>query len=213
MTRYVIALDPVTSGTSVALIVEGTEIPAVVWIPAPPATSNRSIAATVHRTVQTADKVLDSVLRGGKPSLVVMMKPLCDDIHSDPSGPRRMMLSGEIMRRLVESDIRVSEVPPMTLNKWVLGKFVAGKQGQELVTKTMKSTFTGIDTADLNDKFRWSTVALAAAGCFATGIETRIEVTDVRLKNLKLMNLPSTWSLPSTATEWHQKKSVKEEVA
>lgn len=214
MTRYVIALDPVTSGTSVALIVEGTEIPAVVWIPAPPATSNRSIAATVHRTVQTADKVLDSVLRGGKPTLVVMMKPLCDDIHSDPSGPRRMMLSGEIMRRLVESDVRVSEVPPMTLNKWVLGQFVAGKRGQELVAKTMKDTFSGIDTKDLNAKFRWSTVGLAAAGCLATGIPTRIEVTDTRLRDLRPMVLPSTWTLPMTAAEWHQKHSPqKEEVA
>ncbi|MBN7314992.1 hypothetical protein [Mycobacteroides abscessus] len=213
MTRYVIALDPVTSGTSVALIVEGTEIPAVVWIPAPPATSNRSIAATVHRTVQTADKVLDSVLRGGKPTLVVMMKPLCDDIHSDPSGPRRMMLSGEIMRRLVESDVRVSEVPPMTLNKWLLGKFVGGTVGRELVTKTVKSMFPGIDTEGLNDKFRWSTVALAAAGALATGIPTRLEVTDARLKDLRQMVLPATWTLPATATEWHNKHSTLQEVS
>ncbi|RIU14680.1 hypothetical protein D2F01_01635 [Mycobacteroides abscessus] len=197
-----------------ALIVEGEPTPAVVWIPAPAANSNRSISATVHRTTQTADKVMDSVLRGGKPTLVVMMKPLCDDIHSDPSGPRRMMLSGEIMRRLVESDVRVGEVPPMTLNKWTLGKFVAGKQGQELVTKTVKSTFHGIDTADLNDKFRWSTVALAAAGALAVGIETRIEVTDARLRDLRQMVLPSTWTLPATAIEWHQKHSLqKEEVA
>ncbi|WP_100514944.1 hypothetical protein [Mycobacteroides abscessus] len=211
MTRYCIALDPVTSGCSVALIVEGEPTPAVVWIPAPPANSNRSIAATVHRTVQTADKVLDSVLRGGKPSLVVMMKPLCDDIHSDPSGPRRMMLSGEIMRRLVDADVKVAEVPPMTLTKWTLGRFVAGKEGQRQVEQSVRDTFHGIDTADLNDKFRWSTVALAAAGCLATGIETRIEVTDARLKNLKLMNLPSTWTLPQSAAEWHQKHSLKKE--
>lgn len=214
MTRYVIALDPVTSGTSVALIVEGTETPAVVWIPAPAANSNRSVAATVHRTVATADKVLDSVLRAGKPSLVVMMKPLCDDIHSDPSGPRRMMLSGEIMRRLVDADVKVAEVPPMTLTKWTLGRFVGGTEGRELVTKTVKATFTGIDTKDLNAKFRWSTVGLAAAGCLATGISTRIEVTDTRLRDLRPMVLPSTWTLPMTAAEWHQKHSPqKEEVA
>ncbi|WP_147380333.1 hypothetical protein [Mycobacteroides abscessus] len=183
------------------------------WIPAPSANSNRSVAATVHRTVATADKVMDSVLRGGKPSLVVMMKPLCDDIHSDPSGPRRMMLSGEIMRRLVEADIRVAEVPPMTLNKWTLGKFVGGTEGIKLVEKTTKDTFPGIDTADLDSRFRWSTVALAAAGCLAVGIETRIEVTDTRLKNLKLMNLPATWTLPQSAAEWHQKHMKEEEVA
>lgn len=211
MTRYVIALDPVTSGTSVALIVEGTKTPAVVWIPAPSATSNRSIAATVHRTVQTADKVMDSVLRGGKPTLVVLMKPLCDDIHSDPSGPRRMMLSGEIMRRLVESDVRVSEVPPMTLNKWVLGQFVGGKEGQKRVEKVMRDTFTGIDTTDLNAKFRWSTVGLAAAGALAVGIPTRIEVTDTRLRDLRPMVLPSTWKLPQSAAEWHSKHSLKKE--
>ncbi|WP_147382350.1 hypothetical protein [Mycobacteroides abscessus] len=199
-----------TSGCSVALIVEGAETPAVVWIPAPAANSNRSIAATVGRTVATAESVLDSVLRGGKPTLVVMMKPLCDDIHSDPSGPRRMMLSGEIMRRLVESDVRVGEVPPMTLNKWVLGQFVAGKKGQELVTKAMKDTFHGIDTEGLDSRFRWSTVALAAAGCFATGIPTRVEITDARLKNLKLMNLPATWTLPQSAAEWHQKHTPLE---
>lgn len=213
MTRYVIALDPVTSGTSVALIVEGEPTPAVVWLPAPSANSNRSVAAMVHRTVATAEKVMDSVLRGGLPTLVVMMKPLCDPIHQDPSGPRRMMLSGEIMRRLVESDIRVAEVPPMTVNKWLLGRFVAGKEGQRQVEQSMKSTFHGIDTKDLNAKFRWSTVALAAAGCLATGIETRIEVTDARLRDLRQMVLPSTWTLPQSATEWHQRHSIKQEVS
>lgn len=214
MSRHVIALDPVTSGCSVVLMAEDAGIPLVRWIPAPVANSNRSIAATVHRTLATAELVMDSVLKSGKPSLVVMMKPLCDPIHEDPSGPRRMMLSGEIMRRLVESDIRVSEVPPMTLTKWVLGQFVPGKKGQELVTKAMRDTFHGIDTADLSAKFRWSTVALAAAGCFATGIPTRVEVTDARLRDLRPMVLPSTWTLPMTAAEWHQKHSPqKEEVA
>ncbi len=164
----------------------------------------------VHRTVATAEKVMDSVLRGGLPTLVVMMKPLCGDIHEDPSGPRRMMLSGEIMRRLVESDIRVAEVPPMTLNKWILGRFVGGKDGQKQVEKTVRATFPGIDTADLDTKFRWSTVALAAAGCLAAGIETRLDVTDARLKNLRPMVLPSTWTLPATAAEWHIKHTPLE---
>lgn len=210
MSRHVVALDPVTSGCSIVLMAEDSPIPLVKWIPAPAANSNRSIAASVHRTVATAEGVLDSVLRSGKPSLVVLMKPLCDDIHSDPSGPRRMMLSGEIMRRLVDADIRVAEVPPMTLTKWILGRFVGGTEGRELVTKTMRSTFPGIDTADLNAKFRWSTVGLAAAGALVAGIKTPIEVTDDRLKNLKLMVLPSTWTLPATAAEWHQKHSPLE---
>lgn len=213
MSRHVIGLDPVTSGCSVVLMAEDAGIPLVRWIPAPPANSNRSIAALVHRTTQTAELVMDSVLRSGKPTLVVMMKPLCDDVHSDPSGPRRMMLAGEIMRRLVDADVRVAEIPPMTLTKWVLGKFVGGTEGQKLVTKTVKATFTGIDTKDLNAKFRWSTVGLAAAGCLATGISTRIEVTDTRLRDLRPMVLPSTWTLPSTAAEWHQKHMKEEEVA
>lgn len=210
MTRYVIALDPVTSGCSVALLVEGEKDPAVTWIPAPPVNSNRAIAATVNRTVATAEKVLDSVLRVGKPTLVVMMKPLCDDIHQDPSGPRRMMLSGEIMRRLVDADVRVAEIPPMTLTKWTLGRFVGGKEGQKQVEQSVKSTFPGIETADLDSRFRWSTVGLAAAGALAVGIHTQIEVTDARLKNLRQMILPSTWTLPATAAEWHQKHTSME---
>ncbi|SIE96547.1 hypothetical protein [Mycobacteroides abscessus] len=210
MSRHVIGLDPVTSGCSIALLAEDAETPLVKWVPAPAANSNRSIAAAVHRTVATAEGVLDSVLRSGKPTLVVMMKPLCDDIHEDPSGPRRMMLSGEIMRQLVEADVRVAEVPPMTLNKWVLGRFVGGTEGIKLVAQAMRATFTGIDTTDLNAKFRWSTVALAAAGCLATGIQTRLEVTDARLKDLRQMVLPSTWTLPSSAAEWHQKHSPME---
>ncbi|SLG17050.1 hypothetical protein [Mycobacteroides abscessus] len=210
---HIVALDPVTSGCSIALIAADAGIPLVKWVPAPAANSNRSIAASVHRTVATAEGVLDSVLRSGKPALVVMMKPLCDDIHSDPSGPRRMMLSGEIMRQLVDADVKVAEVPPMTLNKWTLGRFVAGTEGIKLVEQSVRATFPGIDTTELNKKFRWSTVALAAAGCLATGIPTRLEVTDDRLKNLKLMVLPSTWTLPQTATEWHQKHSVKQEVS
>lgn len=208
--KHVVALDPVTSGCSIVLLAEDSPIPLVKWIPAPPANSNRSISATVHRTVQTAESVLDSVLRSGKPRLVVMMKPLCDDINSDPSGPRRMMLSGEIMRRLVDADIRVAEIPPMTLNKWVLGRFVGGTEGIKLVEKAVRSTFTGIDTTDLDGRFRWSTVALAATGALAVGIETRLEVTDARLRDLKLMVLPTTWRLPQTAAEWHQKHSPME---
>ncbi|WP_255775880.1 hypothetical protein [Mycobacteroides abscessus] len=208
-----ISLDPVTSGVSAALIAEGVSAPLVSWIPAPVANSNRSVAATVTRTTQTAELVMDSVLRSGKPSLVVMMKPLCDNIHDDPSGPRRMMLSGEIMRRLVESDIRVSEVPPMTLNKWTLGRFVPGKEGQQQVAQAMQRTFTGIDTENLNTRFRWSTVALAAAGALAVGIPTRVEVTDARLRDLRQMVLPSTWTLPQSAAEWHQKHMKEEEVA
>lgn len=211
--KHVVALDPVTSGCSIVLLAEDSPIPLMKWIPAPAANSNRSISATVHRTVATAEGVLDSVLRSGKPSLVVMMKPLCDDIHEDPSGPRRMMLSGEIMRRLVDADVKVAEVPPMTLNKWVLGKFVGGTGGIKLVEKTMRGAFPGVDTTDLDGRFRWSTVALAAAGCLAVGIETRIEVTDTRLKNLKLMVLPSTWALPQSAAEWHQKHSSLQEVS
>lgn len=210
MTKYVIALDPVTSGCSAALIAEGADTPAVMWLPAPTATSNISISSTVHRTVATAEAVMNSVLRSGKPSLVVLMKPLCGDIHQDPSGPRRMMLSGEIMRRLVDADVRVSEIPPMTLNKWLLGDFQTGKRGQEAVEKSVKSTFPGIDTEGLDSKFRWSTVALAAAGCLAVGIETRLEVTDARLRNLRPMVLPSTWTLPATAVEWHIKHSLQE---
>ncbi|MFT9573338.1 hypothetical protein ACM0BF_14290 [Mycobacteroides abscessus subsp. abscessus] len=213
MTRYVIALDPVTSGCSAALIAEGADTPAVMWIPAPPPNSNISIASTVHRTVATAESVMNSVLRSGKPTLVVMMKPFCGDIHQDPSGPRRMMLSGEIQRRLVEADVRVAEVPPMTVTKWLLGDFQAGKRGQEAVEKTVRSTFPGIDTTGLNAKFRWSTVALAAAGCLAAGIETRIQVTDARLRDLRPMVLPSTWTLPQSATEWHQRHSIKQEVS
>lgn len=207
--KHVVALDPVTSGCSIVLLAEDSPIPLVKWLPAPAANSNRSIAATVHRTVATAEGVLDSVLRSGKPTLVVMMKPLCDDINSDPSGPRRMMVSGEIMRRLVDADIKVSEVPPMTLTKWILGRFVGGTEGRELVTKTVRSTFPGIDTADLNAKFRWSTVALAAAGALAVGIPTRLEVTDARLRDLRQMVLPSTWTLPVSAAEWHAKHSIK----
>lgn len=210
MSRHVIALDPVTSGCSVVLMAEDSSVPLVKWIPAPSMNSNRSIAAMVHRTVATAESVLHSVLRSGKPALVVMMKPLCDPIHKDPSGPRRMMLSGEIMRRLVDADVKVAEVPPMTVTKWVLGRFVGGTEGQQQVTKTMKSSFPGIDIKDLDNRFRWSTVALAAAGCLAAGIPTRLDVTDDRLKNLKLMVLPSTWTLPQSAAEWHSKHAPLE---
>ncbi|SIC22135.1 hypothetical protein [Mycobacteroides abscessus] len=205
MSRHVVALDPLTSGCSVVLMAEDTEAPLVKWVPAPASNSNRSIAATVHRTVATAEVVMNSVLRSGKPSLVVMMKPLCDPINKDPSGPRRMMVSGEIMRRLVDSDVKVAEVPPMTLNKWLLGRFVGGTEGQQQVTKTVKSTFPEIDIEDLDSRFRWSTVGLAAAGALTVGIETPIEVTDARLRDLRQMVLPSTWTLPSSAAEWHQK--------
>lgn len=208
MTRFVVGLDCVVTGVSVCAFVEGAQAPVTRFVRAPKIDVFDVLNQTV-RTLTTAELVMESVLRSGVPELVVMMKPAMGDSRKDTSAPRRMMLAGEIQRRLVEARIPVCEIPAMTLVNWLMG---AGR-------KYPPRDFAPLEQAVRDawrpsapdDGFRLTTVAVAAAAAVVAGIETRKKVENSSLAALSEMRLPDGWELPARASEWN--KNVKEGVS
>ncbi|SLJ13381.1 hypothetical protein [Mycobacteroides abscessus] len=208
MSRFVVGLDAVVTGVSVAAFGEGTSSPVTKFVAAPRITDFDVLHQTA-RTLTTAEMVMESVLRSGVPELVVCMKPTTGDARRDTSGPRRMMLVGEIQRRLVEVGIPVAEVSAMTLVGWLMGggrKYPPRDFG--LLEKAVRDAWA---VGETDSRFRLTTVAVAAAGAVAVGIPTRKSVENSSLSALSEMTLPSGWELPERASEWN--KNVKEEVS
>lgn len=208
MSRFVVGLDAVVTGVSVAAFGEGAAAPVTRFVAAPRITDFDVLHQTA-RTLTTAEMVMESVLRSGVPDLVVMMKPAMGDARKDTSGPRRAMLVGEIQRRLVEARIPVCEISAMTLVSWLLG---GGRKYPPrdfaLLEQAIRDSWS---VAEVDPKFRMTTVALAAAGAVVAGIPTRRPVENSGLAALSEMVLPSGWELPARASEWN--KNVKSEVA
>ncbi|WP_133176617.1 hypothetical protein [Mycobacteroides abscessus] len=189
--------------------VEGGDGPVTRFVRAP-RIDNFDVMNQTARTLVTAEETMKSVLRSGVPELVVMMKPAMGDARKDTSAPRRMMLVGEIQRRLIEARIPVAEVSSMTLVSWLMG---AGR-------KYPPRDFSGLEQAirdswrvgEVDDGFRLTTVGVAAAAAVVAGIETRKKVENSALAALSEMRLPDGWELPERASEWNT-LYLKSEVA
>ncbi|PVB11768.1 hypothetical protein D2E27_13965 [Mycobacteroides abscessus] len=194
---------------SVAAFVDGSESAVTKFVRAP-RIERFDVMSQVARTLVTANDVMESVLRSGVPELVVMMKPAMGDARKDTSGPRRMMLAGEIQRRLVEARIPVAEVSAMTLVSWLMG---AGR-------KYPPRDFSGLEQAirdswrvgEVEPEFRLTTVGVAGAAAVITGIPTRKSVENSSLAALSEVKLPDGWKLPERASEWNT-LYLKSEVA
>ncbi|SHU55574.1 Uncharacterised protein [Mycobacteroides abscessus subsp. abscessus] len=207
MSRFVVGLDCVVTGVSVAAFGEDSECPVTRFVRAPRITRFDAVSETA-RTVVTANDAVESVLRSGVPVFVMMMKPTFGK-GKDDSAPRRMMLAGEIQRQLLEAHIPVAEVPSMALVSWLMG---AGR-------KYPPRDFAPLEQAvrdawrvgEVESGFRLTTVAVAAAAAVVAGIETRKKVENSSLAALSEMRLPDGWELPARASEWN--KNVKEGVS
>lgn len=207
MTRFVVGLDAVVTGVSVAAFVEGADAPVTRFVRAPRIDTYNAVTETA-RTVVTANDAMESVLRSGIPEFVVMMKPTIGK-GKDDSGPRRLMLAGEIQRQLLEAHIPVAEVPSMALVDWLLGG------GRKYPPRDFAPLEQAIQDAwrvgEVESGFRLTTVAVAAAAAVVAGIPTRKKVENSSLAALSEMRLPDGWELPARASEWN--KNVKEGVS
>lgn len=202
MTQFVVALDPVVSGVSAALIAEGVRTPLIKFLHAPNLRTPLTSLSHHTRRMATADRTMEAVLKNGIPTAVVMPKTIIGTPRADPSGPQRAMLAGELTRRLVEEGIALIEIPPMTVLKWALERFVGGQSGHGELEKCVQTTWPGMADPQA-DKYRWSTVALAAAGCMVVGSPTNVKVTNDRLATLRgAALLPAGWAVPASTTEW-----------
>lgn len=209
MSRFVVGLDAVVTGVSVAAFVEGASSPVTRFVAAPKIDVFDVLHQTA-RTLATAELVMESVLRSGVPELVVMMKPGMGDARRDTSAPRRMMLAGEIQRRLVEAHIPVAEVSPMVLVNWLLG--AGRKYPPRDFAPLEKAIQDAWRVGEVDDGFRLTTIGVAAAAAVVAGIPTRKSVENSSLAALREMKLPDGWGLPERASEW-DKLHVKEEVS
>lgn len=214
MSRFVVGLDPLVTGVSVAAFVEGAQAPVTRFVRAP-RISRFDVLNQTARTLTTAELTMESVLRSGVPELVVMMKPTIGaprGARKDDSGPRRMMLVGEIQRRLVEARIPVAEVPSMALVDWLLG---AGRRYPPSDWGPLEQAIRDSwRPGEVDDGFRLTTIAVAGAGAVAVGIPTRKKVENSSLAALSELVLPSGWGLPERASEWNKQfVKTEEEVA
>lgn len=208
MTRFVVGLDCVVTGVSVAAFVEGAPSPVTRFVRAPRIDKYNAVTETA-RTVVTADSAMESVLRSGVPTFVVMMKPSISKGRDD-SGPRRMMLAGEIQRQLLEAGIPVAEIPAMALVTWLLGG--GRKYPPRDFDPLERAVRDAWNPVKVDDGFRLSTVAVAAAAAVIAGIPTRKPVENSSLAALSEVRLPDGWELPERASEW-RKQYMKSEVA
>lgn len=201
MSRFVVGLDCVVTGVSVAAFVDGADAPVTRFVRAP-RIDNFDVMHQIARTLVTADETMKSVLRSGVPELVVMMKPAMGDARKDTSAPRRMMLVGEIQRRLVEARIPVAEVSAMTLVSWLLGG------GRKYPPRDFGALEQAVQDSwrvgEVDEGFRLTTVAVAAAAAVVVGIETKKKVENSSLAALSEMKLPDGWELPVRASEWNK---------
>lgn len=207
MSRFVVGLDCVVTGVSVAAFVEGAPSPVTRFVRAPRIDKYNAVTETA-RTVVTADSAMESVLRSGIPEFVVMMKPSISKGRDD-SAPRRMMLAGEIQRQLVEAGIPVAEVPSMVLVNWLLGS--GRKYPPRDFDPLERAVRDSWNPGKVDDGFRLSTVAVAAAAAIVAGIPTRKKVENSALAALSEVRLPDGWALPERASEWNR-MYVKEQV-
>ncbi len=214
MSKFVVGIDAVVTGVSIAAFGEGADGegadgPVTRFVRAP-RIDNFDVLSQTARTLVTADETMKSVLRSGTPELVVMMKPAMGDARKDTSAPRRMMLVGEIQRRLVEARIPVAEVSAMTLVSWLLGG------GRKYPPRDFGALEQAVQDSwrvgEVDEGFRLTTVAVAAAAAVVVGIETRKKVENSSLAALSEVKLPEDWQLPETASQWN-KQFVKSEVA
>ncbi|MBN7483194.1 hypothetical protein [Mycobacteroides abscessus] len=209
MSRFVVGLDAVVTGVSVCAFVEGASAPVTRFVRAP-RIDNFDVLNQTARTLTTAELTMESVLRSGVPELVVMMKPAMGDSRKDTSAPRRMMLVGEIQRRLIEARIPVAEISSMTLVSWLLGG------GRKYPPRDFSALEAAVQDAwrpaEVESEFRLTTVGVSAAAAVITGIPTRKSVENSSLAALRDMVLPDGWELPARASEWN-KLYVKSEVA
>ncbi|SHX81876.1 hypothetical protein [Mycobacteroides abscessus] len=208
MSRFVVGLDAVVTGVSVAAFVEGAAAPVTKFVRAPRIARFDAVSETA-RTVVTANDAMESVLRSGVPEFVVMMKPTIGK-GKDDSGPRRLMLAGEIQRQLLEAHIPVAEVPSMALVDWLLG---AGRKYPPRDFAPLEQAIQDAWRPDkVDDGFRLTTIGVAAAAAVVAGIPTRRKVENASLSALREMKLPDGWELPERASEWN-KLHMKEEVS
>ncbi|SIG37573.1 Uncharacterised protein [Mycobacteroides abscessus subsp. abscessus] len=207
MSKFVVGIDAVVTGVSVCAFGEGSESPVTKFVRAPRIGVYNAVTETA-RTIVTADSAVESVLRSGVPEFVVMMKPSISK-GKDDSGPRRMMLAGEVQRQLVEARIPVAEIPSMVLVSWLLG--AGRKYPPRDFAPLEQAVRDNWNPGTVDDSFRLTTVAVAAAAAVIAGIPTRKPVENSSLSALSGMKLPDGWALPERASEWNR-MYVKEQV-
>lgn len=213
MSKFVVGLDCVVTGVSVCAFGEGASSPVTRFVRAPRIDKYSAVTET-SRTVVTANDAMESVLRSGIPKFVVMMKPTLGQQRGpkkDDSGPRRLMLAGEIQRQLLEAGIPFAEISSMALVDWLMG---AGRKYPPRDFAPLEAAVQDAwrPSAPDDDGFRLTTVAVAAAAAVVAGIPTRKSVENSSLAALSEVRLPDGWELPERASQWNT-LYMKEEVS
>lgn len=205
---YVLAIDPKTSGASLAWVYQDKDKTKDALIHlnkfrAPrtdefdPASASRLAAAAAKKVVETA------LGKGGRePDLVVMSKMIPMDLKRDPSGPRRSAIWWETVRLFDEMGVPIAEIAPMSAQSMLSTFATAGKSGFEVTKKAVLDLYK--DVPKDKDGYWYFTLALALAGAHILGWDTPMKVSYNNLKALRTIgtSLPSKITVPRDEAEW-----------
>ena len=214
---FVVALDVLTSGISVARFEAGATKPKLRWIPGQPDTAtSHSVASTLTRHHAVAAQVLDAVttVRGQRvrPTMVAMVKLSYGLMNRDPSAVRRIGLWFQVADVLAAERIPLAEIPALSAEKWLRGDAHRGRNGYAAAADAVTALYPDLVLPD--ERFRLTTVAVAGAAAMAVGIETAVAISQERLDALrgfpvadgKRVSLAIQWPAarkpPKTLAEW-----------
>ncbi|MGV0654792.1 hypothetical protein ABQE48_13070 [Mycolicibacterium thermoresistibile] len=148
--------------------------------------SVHTVANSMQHIKTAVKAVTELITQGGtiRPATVVMVKGTWASMDTDPSAFRRAGIWWGIAAELDRLRIPTAEVPMMTVQKWAMGSAKPGRAGTDALTDWVAATWSWLP-ATYKDGFRPTTVAFAAAGAMAVGIETDVPVTQERLNLLR----------------------------
>ncbi|MBN7457550.1 hypothetical protein [Mycobacteroides abscessus] len=192
--RTVWAVDVTTSVISLARITESTP-PSRPLIGAvhPVSVAAHSPYSTWHHAKSAAKAVVEKIVSGGSPTLVIMAKNVWQNMERDSSAERRFRLYNAVEDLLFAAQIPVAEFPYATVARVLLGHTPRGKD-TAIMARLEAAAGELWDivppTKDVNGKavrvpFRVPVSTLAAVGATAVGVPVPgVEVSDAKLQIL-----------------------------
>jgi hypothetical protein len=207
MTRSVFAVDPVTSGVSIARIIEGDPVPRTAYDPAPEVGEHPDLHTASRRAEAQAAAVVKKVT-AAEPAIVMLPHLFIGSVNNDPSGPRRAGVYWSIVRLLDEAGIQVADFPPLATQRYAGLNAQPGFKSVDRLAESVKRRWPGANRA-MPPGFRYSTVMLAAVGCAAVGIGTAVEVSPARLRLMKSGTWPGSVKLARGVDEWRAMHRVE----
>lgn len=140
-------------------------LPKVRLFRAPAAPDVHSVKTADARIRALAGDVVTALTRDGSPDLVVIVRHTWRTMHADPSAYRRAAVHRDVVRGLLDSGVRVADVPLLTLMSWAGVQPKMGAPYLAALERDTKKRHPGMSEPE-----GFSTTAVVAAGIGAQAL-------------------------------------------